>query len=226
MAHYVMSDIHGEMDRFDAMLEKIGFNDADTLYILGDVVDRGPDGIKLLRRLMNMENVQMVLGNHEHMMLEYFSPNATFTHIRRWNRNGNEPTLAQLSKLHQNQMDEVMWYVSMLATHIEVSVAGKNFYLVHGFPGQTLFDEVWGRPEYDTPNPLPGKTIIVGHTPVLNLIPEDRREWYARQLMYRGDHLQILHCDGFIDIDCGCGHRIPFKALSCLRLEDMAEFYT
>ena len=35
MAHYVMSDIHGEADRFHAMLEKIHFSADDTLYILG-----------------------------------------------------------------------------------------------------------------------------------------------------------------------------------------------
>lgn len=38
MAHYVLSDIHGEADRFHAMLEKI---QEDTLYILGDVVGLG-----------------------------------------------------------------------------------------------------------------------------------------------------------------------------------------
>ena len=42
MAHYVVSDIHGEDDRFHAMLQKINFSKEDTLYILGDVVDRGP----------------------------------------------------------------------------------------------------------------------------------------------------------------------------------------
>ena len=41
MARYVMSDIHGEADRFHAMLEKIEFSADDTLYILGDLIDRG-----------------------------------------------------------------------------------------------------------------------------------------------------------------------------------------
>ena len=36
MARYVMSDIHGEAERFHAMLEKIRFSADDTLYILGD----------------------------------------------------------------------------------------------------------------------------------------------------------------------------------------------
>ena len=48
MAHYVMSDIHGEAARFYAMLEKIALGPEDRLIILGDVVDRGPDGVRLL----------------------------------------------------------------------------------------------------------------------------------------------------------------------------------
>ena len=37
---YVMSDLHGCYDKYVQMLEKIGFGDGDTLYILGDVIDR------------------------------------------------------------------------------------------------------------------------------------------------------------------------------------------
>ena len=46
--HYAISDIHGCYDKYISMLEKIGFNDGDTLYFLGDAVDRGPDGVKIL----------------------------------------------------------------------------------------------------------------------------------------------------------------------------------
>lgn len=45
---YVMSDIHGCYREYREMLEKIVFSDADTLYILGDVVDRGPQVAELL----------------------------------------------------------------------------------------------------------------------------------------------------------------------------------
>ena len=44
---YAMSDLHGCYDKYTKMLEKINFSDNDTLYILGDIVDRGPDGIKI-----------------------------------------------------------------------------------------------------------------------------------------------------------------------------------
>ncbi|MBR6834691.1 MAG: metallophosphoesterase, partial [Oscillospiraceae bacterium] len=49
---YVMSDIHGEYDKYRRMLEKIRFSDNDILYILGDVVDRGPEPAKILLDMM------------------------------------------------------------------------------------------------------------------------------------------------------------------------------
>ena len=67
---YVMSDIHGNSKRFDSVMEQINLQPEDSLYILGDVVDRYPDGIRILRRIMRMPNVKMLLGNHEYMMLE------------------------------------------------------------------------------------------------------------------------------------------------------------
>ena len=64
-----MSDIHGNTKRFDSVLSQIDLKPEDTLYILGDVVDRYPDGIAILQRIMKMPNVKMLLGNHEYMML-------------------------------------------------------------------------------------------------------------------------------------------------------------
>ena len=46
---YVMSDIHGQKRRFDSVMKQINLQPDDTLYILGDVIDRNPDGIKILR---------------------------------------------------------------------------------------------------------------------------------------------------------------------------------
>ena len=49
MATYVLSDIHGEYAMLRKMLEKINFSDQDTLYVLGDVIDRGPHPVKALQ---------------------------------------------------------------------------------------------------------------------------------------------------------------------------------
>ena len=226
MAHYVMSDIHGEADRFHAMLEKIHFSADDTLYILGDVIDRGPDGIPLLWEIMAVPNMVMLLGNHEHMMLDYLKLDPDLIAIRRWNRNGNRPTLDTYLKLKAREQQELLDYLKSLPTHLELEVNGQRFYLVHGFPGNNVHDEVWSRPELDTQNPIPECKVIIGHTPVLSLIkPEEEKVRYAMELESRGEHLRICHAAGFVDIDCGCGHSYPIKALACVRLEDMIEFY-
>ncbi len=41
MATYVISDIHGEYERFMELLEEIELKDTDTLYVLGDVFRPG-----------------------------------------------------------------------------------------------------------------------------------------------------------------------------------------
>ena len=226
MAHYVLSDIHGEADRFHAMLEKIQFSPEDMLYILGDVVDRGPDGISLLKEIMGMANAIMLLGNHEYMMLQYMSPSATETDIRRWNRNGNAPTLAAYHCLDDQEQQKILSYLRTLPTHLKVQVNGKKFYLVHGFPGANVHDEVWGRPTRSTPNPVPDYRLIIGHTPVQYLIEEEQEQInFEIEIESKGEHLRVTHTPGFIDIDCGCGHNMPIKALACIRLEDMAEAY-
>ena len=62
---YVVSDIHGHLDKFKALLDMINFNDDDFMYILGDVLDRGNDPIGLLRFIMDKSNMELLMGNHE-----------------------------------------------------------------------------------------------------------------------------------------------------------------
>lgn len=227
MAHYVLSDIHGESDRFHEMLKKINFSDNDTLYILGDVVDRGPDGVALLQEIMRTPNMVMILGNHEYMCLQYHAPEATETDLRRWNRNGNEPTLAELAKLTEEEKAELFSFISSLPTHIDLTVEDKQFYLVHGLPGENVHDEVWFRPHRNTVVQIPDHQLIIGHSPVSCLGRSDEEELaYVKEMAEAGKRFTIVHTPEYIDIDCCCGY-LDFKprALACMRLEDMEEFY-
>ncbi len=61
---YAMSDLHGEYQKYLAMLEKIKFNQEDTLYLLGDLVDRGPEPVKILQDIMQRHNWYPLLGIH------------------------------------------------------------------------------------------------------------------------------------------------------------------
>lgn len=67
--NYVASDLHGEDEKFEQLLRLIRFSSSDKLFVIGDVIDRGKDPIKLLLKIMRIENVVLILGNHEEMML-------------------------------------------------------------------------------------------------------------------------------------------------------------
>ena len=110
--------------------------------------------------------------------------------------------------------------------NMEMDLGSKKYYLVHAFPGTNVHDEVWVRPSIDTPNPLEGVTLIIGHTPVLHLIADkEERAECETQMISRGEHPRIHYAEGFTDIDCGCSYNKPLKTLGCLRLEDMTDFY-
>ena len=67
---YCMSDIHGNYDGYKKLLERVDFKNSDTLYVLGDVIDRGGQSIKLLQDMMARYNVIPILGNHEYMGIQ------------------------------------------------------------------------------------------------------------------------------------------------------------
>ncbi len=67
MATYVVGDIHGCFNTFSRLLASFSFNAKhDKLWLVGDVVGRGPASLKVLRWVREHENcVTMVLGNHD-----------------------------------------------------------------------------------------------------------------------------------------------------------------
>lgn len=71
---YCVSDIHGELDKFERLLQLIRFSDAGQMYILEDVIDRGVMGVDILQRIMAAPNMIMLLGNHEQMCLDTLGP--------------------------------------------------------------------------------------------------------------------------------------------------------
>lgn len=67
MANYVIGDLQGCLDSLESLLESIQFSpEADTLWLVGDLVNRGPKSLEILRKLYSMgESVKPVLGNHD-----------------------------------------------------------------------------------------------------------------------------------------------------------------
>ena len=114
--------------------------DEDTLYVLGDVIDRGPNGIAILLDIMKRDNVKMLMGNHEIMMLEYHNespnpidPNYLYAYMDRWCLNGNVSTIREYNELSDEQKQAVLTYLKALPYAFpNVKVNGRTFYLTHG----------------------------------------------------------------------------------------------
>ena len=220
---YVLSDIHGDMDAFDSILSQIQLGEDDHLYIIGDVIDRGPHSIELLQRIRKMRNTTMLLGNHEYMMTDRLRHPEDRELAALWYRNGGGETETSFEKLSADEQEDLLQYLEGLPVQTEISVNGESFLLVHARPLEDYKDlrgwyksevqmAVWSRIESWTKLPE-GKTIVFGHTPTSHF-----------QLV-KGK-MRIFHGDRRIGIDCGCAYPWRHGQLGCLRLDDMKEFYS
>ena len=232
MATYVISDIHGQYDMFSDLLERIGLTDEDVLYILGDVIDRGPDPIRTLLRLMEMPNAVCLKGNHEVMALDcldflmqeitdqsILSLEEVMENVVRWQYNGSKTTIEEFRQLNRERQQAVVDFMKQMPVYKKLTVAGKDYLLVHGGLGEfrpdkkmeeySLHDLVWERPDYSTPY-FPDTYVVTGHTPTL-IIADNPRPGY----IFQDNH--------HIAIDCGSYW--PGGRLGAIRLDDGQEFY-
>lgn len=210
---YCVSDIHGDIDRFEALLEKIAFSDTDTLYVLGDVIDRGTHGVEVLRRVKDTPNMVMLMGNHERMCLDALGMQYVYGAKELWTQNGGNPTYRDLVyRCTAVERAGLLRFIDKLPTSLEIEVNGRRFYLVHGYPGN-LHSRLWGRPTPGDPAPLRNCTAIVGHTPTCFLNKNF------------DDPCSVWFGSGVVCIDCGCGQNSPISRLAALRLDDMRVYY-
>ena len=213
---YVMSDIHGESDRFQKMLELIQFSADDTLYIIGDVADRYPGGVELWEEIMQTPNMILLKGNHEDMCVKTLGRNSEFGMRDLWRQNGGNHTYRELLYMTSPaQRDRILRWLEALPVGLDITVQDRHFRLVHGWPGQNTETCLWGRPTDGTPMDLPDNFMaIIGHTPTPYLTGNAENAF------------RVYYGYRYVAIDCGCGNETPNRRLACLRLDDMEEFYT
>lgn len=221
---YVLSDIHGYAEAFNDILEQIALSKDDRLFIVGDVIDRGPDGIALLKRIKDDPRMTLLTGNHEFMMLETFTAESADERrdaMENWFRNGGEVTYRSFMSLPLEERKDLLAYVARLPLEIDLTLNGEDYRLVHAMPGEcirngenkrdkTLFC-VWSRLDPEEVW-LPDRTVIFGHTPT----------WYYGSAR----PLSIMRFDRKIAIDCGMASGPRYGRLACLRLEDQKTFYS
>lgn len=69
---YFVSDLHGEYELFCQLLTKINFTDSDTMYVCGDILEKGDGSLKLLKLICSRDNIHSVIGNHDRFFLRFY----------------------------------------------------------------------------------------------------------------------------------------------------------
>ena len=148
---YVISNIHGNYDKFQEMLEKIRFKDSDVMYILGDIVDYGDKSMELIGDISMRYNVLPILGEHDmraykllsaldEMLRDGNMPDAEIlSEMTEWITDGGQKTMEGFKALDDEMREGVLDYLSDMALYEEVEVKGQKYLLVHA--GIADFDE-------------------------------------------------------------------------------------
>lgn len=231
--HYVLSDLHGDYEGYLDILQKIHFSEQDVLYVVGDVLDRGRGGLKILQHMMLQPNIYPILGNHEYMgihCLRFLMQEITEESIAsidagmvqgllEWQNVGGTFTMDEFHKLTMEEKQDIVDYLEEFALYEEVTVCGKNYIMMHaGFihfsPERPIedyepYELIFKCNDYEKIY-FPDKYLVTGHLPTRAIHGNTRP-----------DH--IYRANNHIAIDCGSGHggRI---GVFCLETEE--EFYS
>ena len=224
---YVMSDLHGCFEIYRKMLLLIDLQEDDTLYILGDIVDRGPEGIKILLDLSTRRNVIALRGNHDHkaevMLSRLVRPKESIARKQFekqfgfWISDGGLPTYENFLKLEQREKEVVLKYFKAMPFYKELEVDGKKYFLAHTVPEKECMPKeleqclgkelLWGEPDYEETY-FEDITLVTGHTPTV-LIDKS----FAGRIWKGNNHIAV---------DCGAVFGNP---LGCICLNTGEEFY-
>lgn len=195
MLLYAIGDIHGRNDLLADLITIIRADAAQqtssrrpTLVFLGDYVDRGPASDKVIETLLALRSdrsleVVAVRGNHDQFLLDFLVDEARGP---LWMTFGGAPTLLAYGVSPPRRSDEASWarvaqslaaampesHLSLLRALPHCAVAGEYVFVHAGvrpkvtLSEQRLSDLLSIRKDFlDCATPLPGYTVVYGHTP-------------------------------------------------------------
>lgn len=171
---YFISDIHGEYELFLRLLDKIAFLDSDMLIVLGDMIDKGRDSIKLVDFIRLQSNVKAILGNHEYDFLKYYD------YLMRSCDDGNfDFVLEKLQTYFSQDRMRISFEITDFLESLPLFIEGEDYVCVHFgvetdrdgmiLPmkqqrmGQLVYNRYFKEEDFCLASGQ--KTVLFGHTP-------------------------------------------------------------
>ena len=166
----VISDIHGNLEALEKVLEDADQAGADHVICLGDCIGYGPDSNGVVQKIMS-RNIPAVTGNHE-LALHNRLHLIWFNSLARISLEKTLPTLSA--------------NVKTFLRNLPHSLSGNGARFVHGCPLQSIRTYLFLASDYRIRRALdkmPEKICFVGHTHDLVLISYDGRHVRRRRLL-------------------------------------------
>lgn len=245
---YTMSDLHGCYEKYKQMLDILRFGDDDTLYILGDIVDHGDGGIRILQDMMQHKNIIPFWGNHDYMaylMLKFLynlevkrnvsleEPSIEEYLLKMegyccWIEIGGKKTFDAFKVLDRDSQKKVLDYMDTFRFFQEIEINKRKFFLSHTVPDKkTMLDFVSDRKDWFLKNKSEYEFYFVASVPEYNKIYfEDRYiiTGHTPTGFINENYVgKIYQENRHIAIDCGAVYGGP---LGCICLNTLEEFYT
>lgn len=218
MATYVFSDVHGHYRTLERLLERVSPAAEDSIWILGDMVDRGPEPVSVMRMCRDLPNSHVLMGNHEDMMLDVFKYPYDSAVRMQWEINGGATTAYGLADLPEHECIDLIDWVDNLPLGAHVTVGDRLYILVHAglrplnFSSHSRWtdittdallryqnredvlwirEEFWGNPTGFLDGEGKGPIVIAGHSPVPYV--EELADVYDRPARNDEGECQIMH---------------------------------
>lgn len=162
----VITDIHGCAKTFAKLLDKVGLNEDDQLFLLGDYINRGPRSKQVIDHILDLNedgfNVFPLIGNHEETLLHLLFESPEELQMLLKSRNSlnllNKKGLVR--RRFVNFVRELPYFYKL-----------DDYYLVHaGFnlkakkPLEETHPMCWIR-NFQLKKPLKNRKVLFGHTP-------------------------------------------------------------
>jgi len=170
--HIVIPDIHGCERTLSRLLERvIRLQRSDTIFLLGDTIDRGPCSKEVLDTILTMQTngyeIRSVRGNHEEMLINSCRDRSYF---RMWMINGGHATLksfgvedpCEIPPAYRRFLESFPFYIEygdFIMVH-----ATLNFRMPDPFEDREAM--LWSRSREAISSLIGGRRVIGGHTPV------------------------------------------------------------
>lgn len=227
---YVMGDIHGCRNKYDEMLEKLSPGEHDAVFVLGDVIDVGDDGIEILNDMMYRANIYPILGEREYYAKKFLPLIAQKGSaqkalealdgeekemLAKWLSMKSEKTVEDFLKLDSEGREAILDFLEEFVPFEEIRCNGKKFILTHA--GVRDFDEDKSLEDYSDEDFIfaetdynsiyfPDAYLVTGHTPTVAIGKE-----YAGKVYAKKRHLAL---------DCGAafGGRLAAVCLDTLKV--------